>query len=212
MTQYTPNYRIPYPEAGDPIGQGYLQMQALAVKVDEALTAEYGIPSGGGTTPPPPEPTPNPVPEWKTTGMVFKDNGNINLGIGGAFRYRWRVDRGLFQVFFDIRWGTGSASGGGPIRITLPTGFAGPSSVEAIGTGQYWSAGGNFARHISPVVQRSSSEIRFLIGIDRNNGDQRNFQIWNGTNGVGTGVPTNTGFTLDANNSSIIGSVSFPIL
>lgn len=211
MTQFTLNYRIPYPEAGDPIAQGYLQMKALAMKVDEALTAEYGVPSDGGTPPTPP-PTPDPVPAWRTTGMTFRDNGTIALGIGGGFRYRWRVDRGLFQCYFDIRWGTAPSSGGGPIRITLPTGYTGPSSLESVGTAQYWSAGGNFGRHLSPIVQRSASEIRFLVGLDRNNADQQNFRIWNGTNGKGTGIPNNVGFTLDQNSSAIMGNISFPVL
>ena len=48
MPQYTPNYKIPYPTAGDPIHQGAAQMEALAKKVDSTMIGVSGIPGPAG--------------------------------------------------------------------------------------------------------------------------------------------------------------------
>lgn len=48
MPQYTPNYRIPYPVAGDPIYLGASQMEALAKTVDSTMTSVSGKPGPQG--------------------------------------------------------------------------------------------------------------------------------------------------------------------
>lgn len=150
-----------------------------------------------------------PIPGWTTTGITFKDNGEIRLGTGGAFSYRWRVDRGIFQLFYSVRFGTGSSSGGGSIRMILPVSPAG--GLEAVGTGTYWSAGGNFSMDATPVVQLNSADMRFLIHRSAADAGQGQMRIWNGANGAGTGVPANPGFTLDQSGSALNGSIQFPV-
>lgn len=55
MTRYTPNYRIPYPEAGDPIYKGHEQMGELARRVDETMTSVSGVEGPPGPAGPPGE-------------------------------------------------------------------------------------------------------------------------------------------------------------
>lgn len=148
-----------------------------------------------------------PVPSWSTTGLTLKDNGAINLGVGGRATYRWRVDRGVAELFFDIRFGRGASSGGGPVRIALPVAAA--ASMEAVGVASYWSSGGNFGMSLTPYVLPGSAELRFLVHKHGGDNTQSNFQIWDGVNGAGTGIPGNPGYRLDENLSSIKGSIRF---
>ena len=48
MPNYTPNYRIPYPVAGDPVYLGAQQMEALAKKVDSTMTTVNGTQGPAG--------------------------------------------------------------------------------------------------------------------------------------------------------------------
>ena len=48
MTQYTSNYRIPYPTASDPVYLGASQMEALAKRVDDTMTSVHGSPGPAG--------------------------------------------------------------------------------------------------------------------------------------------------------------------
>lgn len=48
MPNYTPNYRIPYPVAGDPVYLGAQQMEALAMKVDSTMTTVNGTQGPAG--------------------------------------------------------------------------------------------------------------------------------------------------------------------
>ena len=153
-------------------------------------------------------PSEAPAP-WSTSGVTFRDNGTIRLGVGGGFAYRWRVDRGLFQLFFDIRFGRGASSGGGPVKLTIPQRPAG--GIEAVGHGSYWSTGGNFGAPLTLTCAPGEGTVQFLVFKSGPDGTQDLLRIWDGRDGNGTGVPANPGYTLDAQGSSIKGSIVFPV-
>ncbi|MCT1804379.1 collagen-like protein [Corynebacterium sanguinis] len=303
MPQYTPNYKIPYPTAGDPIYQGAAQMEALAKKVDSTMISVSGIPGPegprgpqglkGDTGPQGPEgpagtgftlrgtvataaalpadaspgdaylidadqtvavwsgtewenvgsiqgpqgpegaqgpqgpegaqgpqglkgdrgpqglqgePGPVDTPAaWTTTSVTLKDKGTINLGTGGTQNYRWRVDRGIFQLYFDIRWGSNAASGGGPVRLVLPrTAITG---MEFVGAASYWSNGGNFGMAMTPFVRSGSNVMYFLVHRHGGDNTQADFRIWDGSNPSGTAIPGNPGYRADAAGTSLKGMI-----
>ncbi|WP_284830029.1 hypothetical protein [Corynebacterium mastitidis] len=119
------------------------------------------------------------------------------------------MDRGIFECFFDIRWGTSPSSRGGALRILIPQTPAG--SMEAVGMGSYWSAAGQFGMDIYPFVAIGGREIRFMTPRNGNLLLQSEFQIWDGRNVKDTGIPANPGFILDANGSSLKGNIRFPV-
>ncbi|QNQ90885.1 hypothetical protein GP475_09710 [Corynebacterium poyangense] len=151
----------------------------------------------------------DPVPGWKTTGITFSDNGTINLGTGSSSYYKWRIDRGVFQLYFTIRFGRNASSAGGPLKLTLPTRPA--TGIEAVGAGSYWSTGGNFGMVISPIVTPGSNICNFLVHKSGGDDTQDLFRIWDGRSGIGSGIPANPGYTLDQDGSSIKGYLSFPV-
>jgi len=146
---------------------------------------------------------------WSMTGASVRDNGSVYLGSGGSFTYRWRVDRGLFQFQWDIRWGSNATSAGGPLRIVLPRKCL--AGIESIGTANYWSNGGNFGMHADPYVRGGTAEMFFLIHKSGGDTTQADFRIWDGSNGNGTGVPINPGYRVDAALSSLKGYIQFPV-
>ena len=240
MPLYTPNYNIPYPTDGDPVYLGASQMAALALKVDETMTGVSGVPGPIGPEGPQGEQGPQgdegpqgprgpqglkgdkgdkgdtgPIgpteapPAWSTTGITLRDNGTVTLGVGGTATYRWRIDRGLFMLWFDIRFGADAASGGGALRLILPSRPV--TGIEAVGTGNYWSNGGNFGMSFDPVVPGGSNELKFLVHKHSGDNTQGYFRIWDGNSGVGTGLPANPGYRLDAAGSSLKGMIQFPV-
>ncbi|QNQ90708.1 hypothetical protein GP475_08715 [Corynebacterium poyangense] len=148
------------------------------------------------------------VPAWQRGGGPLRDDGAINLGTGGKQNYFWRVDRGIFEYWFDITWGRGASSRGGSLRITVP--YA-PNGIEAVGVGSYWSQGGGFAMVINPFVRAGSKEMRFLVHKSGGDDTQAEMRIWDGRYGTGSGIPANPGYTLDQELSSIKGHIRYPI-
>ena len=261
MPRYTPNYKIPYPTAGDPIYLGAQQMADLALTVDKTMTGVSGIPGPAGPAGPQgiqgpagpagargpagpagpagergpqgiqgpagpqgpagakgdtgpigpqgPAGVDTPVTPWSTTGITLMDDGSVNPGIGGGFEYRWRVDRGIFQCYFDIRWGTRPGSRGGSLRLLLPQAPA--YGMEAVGVGSYWSAGGNFGMVVNPTVEPGRNTCYFLVHKNGGDNTQARFRIWDGRSTSGTGIPYNPGYILDASGSSLKGNISFPV-
>ncbi|WP_151530521.1 MULTISPECIES: hypothetical protein [Corynebacterium] len=146
---------------------------------------------------------------WNTSGCEIRDDGSMRLGGGGTETYKWRVDRGLFTLFFDIRWGTYTSSRGGPVKIRLP--MKNDSGVEAIGTGSYWSSAGNFGFVLTPTVSDGDRELTFLVSHHGDTSTMQPFRIWDGRRKDSTGIPGNPGFAIDARGSSIKGTISFPV-
>lgn len=284
MTKTTPNYSIPYPDAGDPIYKGHEQMRDLALTVDRTMKTVNGVqgpagpqgpqgvkgdagPAGTGFTllgmvltsselpsnaaagdaylaedtrdvhvwsgtewanvgqiqgpqgakgdtgpagPQGPAGVDTPVTNWTTSGITLRDNGTIRLGTGGTFEYRWRVDRGQCQVYFRIRFGSNATSAGGAVRMTVPV--TPSAGIEGVGSGMYFcSAQSWFMPLIVSVPIDEPGHI--YLRVPKSGGDTTNgtFQIWNGSNGAGTGIPLNPGFRLDANGSVLAGSIQFPV-
>lgn len=149
-----------------------------------------------------------PVPAWQTTRITLRDDGVVSLGTGGRFTYKWRVDRDVFELFFDIRWGVNASSQGGPLQLVLPHS---PSGMEVVGSGSYWSAAANFGMVVTPTVQAGSTSMIFLVHKHGGDNTQASFRLWDGHSGLGSGVPGNPNYRLDASGSSLKGMIRFPV-
>lgn len=149
------------------------------------------------------------LPGWSSTGITFRDNGTINLGSGGFFRYRWRLDRGMFFLFYKVQWGNGGSSSGGDIRMILPHSPNNSMGIEVSGSGLYYSNAGLYSMPALPSVLPGATEMLFWVPKSGSDTTQGKFRIWNGSNGSGTGIPYNPGYTLDASGSSLFGQISF---
>lgn len=146
-------------------------------------------------------------PGWSSGSITLKDNGAISLGSGGSQTYRWRVDRGVFELFFDIRWGRSASSKGGSLRLVLPKSAA--AGIEATGEASYWSSGGNFGMAVTPLVRGGSNQMVFLVHKHGGDTTQAEFRIWDGRNGQKTGIPYNPNYTLDQQASNLKGHIRF---
>lgn len=321
MTNYTGNYKIPYPTAGDPIYKGHEQMRELAETVDRTMAGVSGVegppgPEGprGPAGPPGPEgpegprgadgadgtgftllgavpsseelpesadpgaaylvedtrlvwvysgaqwvevgdiqgpPGPEgprgpagppgadgadgargpagqrgpegpegprgpageeaPVPNWRTTGLsLATEKGGVSLGRGGRMSASWRVDRGLFQLFFRIEFGTGAQVGGGPFYISLPASAA--NGIEGTGHGYYFTGVEKWFMPLILTVPREYPN-RIYFRVPKNGAESINytFQFWDGIKGNDTGIPYNPGWRVAENGSVISGNISFPV-
>lgn len=150
-----------------------------------------------------------PPPRWETTGLTLKDSGRINLGSGGSFIYRWRVDRGIFHCYFRITWGRNASSGGGDVSIDIPR--APLNGLEGIGTGHYYSSGGGFGMVVTPIVSPNTRTLSLWVHRSGADTTQSRFRIWDGRNGNQTGIPFNPGYTLDREGSRLAGYIEFPV-
>lgn len=83
--------------------------------------------------------------------------------------------------------------------------------MEAVGVADYWSAGGQFGMHLNPVCAPGQREVLFMVHKHGGDNTQSNFQIWDGRNGIRTGIPANPGFSIDQNGSSLKGNIRFPV-
>ena len=75
MTKYTPKYRIPFPESGDPVHEGAAQMEALAKKVDETMKGVSGTPGPAG-----------PAGPQGARGQPPQESAGIHVPAGQALR------------------------------------------------------------------------------------------------------------------------------
>lgn len=151
-------------------------------------------------------------PGWSTASITFRDNGSIGLGAGGSQVYRYRIDRGMCTIYFKIKWGTAPTSAGGYLRLTnLPATPSREVSDEYPGQGFYWSEGEKALYPLYLNIPPGGDEIRFHVPFSREVSILGLMRIWNGTNWEDTGIPSNSGFYLDAAGSSIAGSITYPI-
>lgn len=149
-----------------------------------------------------------PVPSWNTSGVQIRDNGAVGLGTGGRFHQRWRVDRGVFELWFDIKWGSrGQTSAGGPLKLLLPVASA--PTIESVGSASIWLQQPAFMMSSNPIVPAASNIMYFPI--NRNGADTREsyLQIWDGKNTSKTGIPYNPDFMIDGNLSHLKGHIRF---
>lgn len=146
---------------------------------------------------------------WTTTGVSIRDNGAMNLGVGGGMTAYWRVDRGIFELYFTVRWGVGTGSSGGPIRIELP--MVPAYGIEANGTAQYWSSAERWLMSFNTTVKSGSNRMDIYAPRHGDTVVKSLFQIWDGRNANGTGVPANPTFKINADGSTLIGFIRFPV-
>lgn len=145
---------------------------------------------------------------WSYGGVTVRDNGTINLGTGGALTSQWRVDRGMFQCYVDIKWGRNPSSGGGPLKVRLPK--INKARTTVYGYGAYWSEGDKFLMTLACEMKPNSQEGLLMVTRHGSATFLDAFQIWDGKNGSGTGHPANPGFVIDESGSGISFSISYP--
>lgn len=149
---------------------------------------------------------------WTRTYCTLRDNGSINLGVGGSQTYYYRVDRGMCTLYFKIKWGNNPRSGGGHIRIiNLPQIPSRVPCDEFGGQGFYWSQGGNILFPLHLNIPPRNDEIRLHVPFNGEESILGLMRIWNGVDGGGTGIPLNPNFTIDAAGSTIAGSITYPV-
>lgn len=146
---------------------------------------------------------------WTTTGVTIRDNGAMNLGTGGGMTAYWRTDRGVFELYFTVKWGTSTGSRGGPVRIELPVIPA--YGIKAVGAAQYWCSAKSWWMPMTLAVLPGTNRMDIY---SPNHGDTAMsgyFTIWNGSNPSGTGRPYNPDFKINENGSTLSGQITFPI-
>lgn len=149
---------------------------------------------------------------WTTTYCTLRDNGSVNLGVGGSQTYKYRVDRGMCTIYFKIKWGTSPTSSGGYLRLTnLPAIPSRTVSEEYNGDALYWSQGGNMLFRVAVHIPPNLNEVRFNVPVNGQETILQLMRIWNGSSGAGTGVPLNPNFAIDASGSTIAGSISYAV-
>lgn len=151
---------------------------------------------------------------FQTCYCSIRDNGGINLGSGGSQRYKYRDNGVVCELYFRITWGSVPTSAGGSLRITnLPKRPNWSIGTEYYGHGSLWLQGAKppIFFPMLPTIPMNIAEVRFFVPV--NGGDTRHaeMRIWDGHNGVATGIPGNPDFMIDAQGSSITGSIVYPI-
>ncbi|MBV7302939.1 hypothetical protein [Corynebacterium sp. TAE3-ERU2] len=146
---------------------------------------------------------------WRTDGVSLRDDGSISVGSGGAMKFKWRVDRGAFTVFYYIRWGSRPRSSGGALRLRLPV--AAPADQAITGTGTYYCSQEQWVMDAIPEVKQNADTAYFWVPLNGADSTRRVMRIWDGTTTAGTGVPQNPGFQIDAPYSTLQGMITFPV-
>lgn len=149
---------------------------------------------------------------WTRCYCTLRDDGAINLGVGGSQTYYYRVDRGICTIHFKIKWGSNPGSGGGALRLTnLPQLPSRSVAEEYVGNALYWSQGGNMLFPMMLQIPPNLNEVRFHVPVNGQETFLGLMRIWDGSNGAGTGRPLNPNFAIDASGSTIAGSISYAV-
>lgn len=153
-------------------------------------------------------------PGWSTARCTIQDDRVLNLGVGGSQTYRYRIDRGVCELYFRIEWGRNPLSGGGPLRITgLPRNPDYSVCTGFYGTGSIWLNAARPAAYfpIQAVMDGGRADIRFWVPVNAVDTRLAPMRIWDGRNGAATGVPANPDFAIDGAGSSLTGFISYPV-
>ncbi|WP_075691767.1 SGNH/GDSL hydrolase family protein [Corynebacterium sphenisci] len=151
---------------------------------------------------------------FKNISCDFRDDAPISIGDGSIAGewYKYRLDRGMVDFEFFIRWGNeGRSSSGGPLRIRdLPVAPSTSPNLYYFGSGHYWASGPKLHFSIVPWVDAHKQEMKFWVPRDGASSIQELMRIWDGTEGVGTGRPLNPDFVIDHPNSYLAGRIRYP--
>lgn len=146
---------------------------------------------------------------WTRTYCSIRDNGAINLGVGGTQTYYYRVDRGYCDLIWEIKWGSNPSSGGGDLRITNLPAIAHSMFSDYYGLGTYWNSTSGVWVQVQPLLR--SGQITLPTNEHGNSSLLYRMRIWDGVNGASTGYPGNPTFAIDAAGSLLRGHIRYPI-
>lgn len=105
------------------------------------------------------------TPGWSATGLTLKSSGgSVSTGTGGSFTYRYRTDRGIFELEYAIIFGSYASIPGGTLQITgVPKSQVGFS----LGSGACWYESAHVDWQVLPRYENGL--INFLAPLSTSN-------------------------------------------
>lgn len=149
--------------------------------------------------------------KWRTGQMTLQDDHPLNFGVGATRRFLHREDRGIWEIYWYIKWGDNPHARGGNLHIHLPK-PAPESGMVAQGIGAYWNPSHNLWYPVYPRVRPGQDTISLPMPRNDSTSKIHHAKISAPDGRDRSGIPTNDGWYLDNPGSELWGHIRIPMV
>ena len=149
--------------------------------------------------------------KWRTGQMTLRDDHPMNFGVGATRRFLHREDRGIWEIYWYIKWGDNPYARGGNLHIHLPK-PAPESGMVAQGIGAYWNPSHNLWYPVYPRVRPGEDTIALPMPRNDSTSKIHHSKVSAPDGGNRSGTPTNDGWYLDNPGSELWGHIRIPMV
>ena len=149
--------------------------------------------------------------KWRTGQMTLRDDHPLNFGVGATRRFLHREDRGIWEIYWYIKWGDNPHARGGNLHIRLPK-PAPESGMVAQGIGAYWNPSHNLWYPVYPRVRPGEDMIALPMPRNDSTSKIHHAKVSAPDGGNRSGTPTNDGWYLDNPGSELWGHIRIPMV